>query len=163
MAHNEQTTLLILDLKIKLIGMSSNCKTEHGPPCVFPFTYRGKKYDSCSAKYGQKTWCSTKTYNGNYIRGHWGYCNKDCSEKSNSITTKTTTTTTTTTTPKTTTTTPKTTTTTTPKTTTTTTKTTTTTTKKTTTTTKKTTTTTTKRTTTTTKTTTTTTTTTTTR
>ena len=64
----------------------NQCKTRlrgggvRGVPCVFPFTYRGKKYTSCK-KLGWRSWCATKTRNGKYIRGNWGFCNKDCYTK----------------------------------------------------------------------------------
>lgn len=54
-------------------------------PCVFPFTHRGKTYNSCtwdvSYVTGNRPWCSTSTdVNGNHLQGRWGNCdeNSDC-------------------------------------------------------------------------------------
>lgn len=52
-----------------------------GHPCVFPFTHKGKTYESCTTNWpgaplGKQTaWCSTKTRdNGEHIPGEWGNC-----------------------------------------------------------------------------------------
>ena len=63
-------------------GCSDQCTTTSGPrggaPCVFPFTYKGIQYKSCTLvdAVGGKPWCSTRaTYSGS----SWGNC--DCSNK----------------------------------------------------------------------------------
>ena len=60
---------------------TGQCKTTNGVPCVFPFTYNGKKYHACKTWWESKgsSWCATKTENGKYL-GIWGWCNKDCSK-----------------------------------------------------------------------------------
>ncbi len=50
-----------------------------GRPCVFPFTVRGKTYNSCTYDFsfvvGSKPWCSTKTdERGKHINGNVGTC-----------------------------------------------------------------------------------------
>ena len=45
---------------------------------MFPFWWKGKKYDSC-AKSGNYTWCPTETFeNGTYVGGThaYGKCNE---------------------------------------------------------------------------------------
>lgn len=64
---------------------STLCTTVNGAhanqPCVFPFTFRGVKYNVCTVDgdaQGQ-LWCSTKTdAQGNHITGHWGHCADQC-------------------------------------------------------------------------------------
>jgi len=52
------------------------CKTTKNVPCVFPFTYKGKKYYKCTTKnYGKKLWCATTAV---YRRGKWGRCKPGC-------------------------------------------------------------------------------------
>jgi len=52
-----------------------SCRTRAGIPCVFPFTYKGKKYHKCTNKnYGKKLWCSTTAV----YQGKWGPCNNGC-------------------------------------------------------------------------------------
>ncbi|XP_068731227.1 epididymal sperm-binding protein 1-like isoform X2 [Montipora capricornis] len=56
----------------------SNCivKTTQGKCCVFPFTYGGKVYQSCTTKNHDKPWCSTTA---NYDKdGQWGNCLSNC-------------------------------------------------------------------------------------
>merc|ERR1712130_508579 len=51
------------------------CVTTKNIPCVFPFTYQGKKYYKCTNKnYGKKLWCSTTAV----YRGKWGRCKPGC-------------------------------------------------------------------------------------
>jgi len=52
-------------------------------PCVFPFIYSGKTYNSCTTEGHpeQKPWCSTKVDSqGKHVLGggHWGLCGKGC-------------------------------------------------------------------------------------
>jgi len=65
----------------------SLCVTKSGPssnqPCIFPFTWRGKKYNGCATNPDDSSqrWCSTKVdSNGNHITGqrNWGYCDSKC-------------------------------------------------------------------------------------
>merc|ERR1719394_116421 len=53
------------------------CTTTAGTACVFPFTYMGQTYTSCTNAGGfQPAWCSTKTdAYGNHIIGSFGDCN----------------------------------------------------------------------------------------
>ena len=63
----------------------SVCRTTSGPAagkrCVFPFTWKGRTYHSCTREgdqYGH-LWCSTST-GGNHVSGHgeYGVCSKAC-------------------------------------------------------------------------------------
>ncbi|XP_028413497.1 lactoperoxidase-like [Dendronephthya gigantea] len=57
-------------------------KTSDGRCCVFPFTYKNKKYTSCkqSDVYAYSKWCATSS---TYVSGNnWGYCQvKPCATK----------------------------------------------------------------------------------
>ena len=57
-----------------LISDVSACTTGGvSKKCVFPFNYKGMRYNKCTSN--SKPWCATMTdANGNYIRGNWGYC-----------------------------------------------------------------------------------------
>lgn len=64
------------------------CRTESshlfpGSSCVFPFTFKGVTYNSCTADHEPtgSAWCSTRTDAGNnHIAGvgAWGYCQPQC-------------------------------------------------------------------------------------
>ena len=54
------------------------CKTTggtgHGAACVFPFTFGGKTYTTCTTVgNGHTPWCATSTAGGE--NGPWGNCN----------------------------------------------------------------------------------------
>jgi len=52
--------------------------TSSSNPCVFPFTYQGKKYNTCTSDVG-KTWCATETTTGGlYVPGKWAVCSEGC-------------------------------------------------------------------------------------
>lgn len=73
---------------------SGNCETVgsagvgEGHPCVFPFTYQGETYNSCTTEnyfkrsdltitgaHQGRLWCSVKTgNNGQHVDGEWGHC-----------------------------------------------------------------------------------------
>ena len=53
------------------------CFTNSGDPCQFPFIFNRQKYTGCTrdSDPSNRLWCSTKTdFNGNHIKGNWGYC-----------------------------------------------------------------------------------------
>ena len=56
--------------------MISACVTSNGDKCVFPFIYKGKKYEKCTLDDGgDREWCSTQTdSSGNHISGKFGRC-----------------------------------------------------------------------------------------
>ena len=68
-------------------SMKSVCRTTSGPAagkrCVFPFTWKGRTYHSCTREgdqYGH-LWCSTSTdTGGNHVsgQGEYGVCSKAC-------------------------------------------------------------------------------------
>jgi len=64
------------------MGMGGPCTTTSGKPCVFPFTFRGRIYRTCTMDDGSAVpWCSTKTNAwGVHIsgQGHWGDCPASC-------------------------------------------------------------------------------------
>jgi len=68
-----------------VIGSGSNtqCRTEDGRVCQFPFSYEGKRYTRCTTENDPdgRLWCSTKVdKNGNHVQneGQWGYCSDQC-------------------------------------------------------------------------------------
>jgi hypothetical protein len=57
------------------------CKTVSGAkpnlPCVFPFRYNGRVYNSCVSAGFDDPWCSTLTNMfGVHVNGNWGNCDK---------------------------------------------------------------------------------------
>jgi len=65
----------------------NECKTTSGPvvnkKCVFPFIWRGKKYETCTnvgRKNKGKFWCPTSTGDINVTKSSktWGFCSDDC-------------------------------------------------------------------------------------
>ena len=60
-------TVFILSVSVLTIGGNSN-----GTACVFPFTYRGKRYSTCTDAGHTQLWCATtKNYT---VDGKWGNC-----------------------------------------------------------------------------------------
>jgi len=59
------------------------CRTISGDQpnanCVFPFSYRDTVYRECITNRDPRPWCATRVdFNGNYVRGQWGYCDPNC-------------------------------------------------------------------------------------
>jgi len=51
------------------------CTTKQGELCVFPFTYRGVKYEKCTFARSATPWCATQTNSdGVVITNKWGDC-----------------------------------------------------------------------------------------
>merc|ERR1719300_933321 len=48
--------------------------------CVFPFTFQGVTYSTCTTAGGfSRPWCSTATdTNTNHLKGYWGDCDGNC-------------------------------------------------------------------------------------
>ena len=67
-------------------GGDENCKTIDGPgvgkPCIFPFKFQGKEYNTCTKDGGadvHEWWCATVVDDkGEHISGQWGKCSKGC-------------------------------------------------------------------------------------
>ena len=54
---------------------SLECQTKQGKNCIFPFNFRGKKYNDCTSDHLKKetgqSWCATAVYgNGTVIKNH---------------------------------------------------------------------------------------------
>ena len=67
----------------------SVCETDGGAnpnrPCIFPFRFKGKSYNTCTLKDAEytnnKAWCSTQVDKfENHIsgQGKWGNCGQGC-------------------------------------------------------------------------------------
>ena len=63
------------------VGDDQICRTISGPrpnlECKFPFTFQGKKYDTCTitGRKRKQPWCPTELNKiGSFIRGKWGFC-----------------------------------------------------------------------------------------
>jgi len=68
---------------------SSECVTIGGPQsgekCTFPFIYKDTEYFKCTKDDDPegRLWCSTrKDRMGLHVNEHWGYCSKECGDKS---------------------------------------------------------------------------------
>ncbi len=62
----------------------TECNTASGDPCVFPFTYKGRLYDTCVTQDSMGTnpgdsWCSTATDEfKNHVLGNEASCSTSC-------------------------------------------------------------------------------------
>ena len=61
------------------------CETESGPepgrPCVFPFMYKGVRYNECTSVEWDQPWCAVEVDNYRlHIKGKWGNCKKTCNK-----------------------------------------------------------------------------------
>merc|ERR1712227_367945 len=56
------------------------CQTDTNQDCVFPFSYKGMEYSSCTTADNHGVpWCSTSTdHIGQYVNGRWGNCQQTC-------------------------------------------------------------------------------------
>ncbi|XP_040582565.1 chymotrypsinogen B-like, partial [Lepeophtheirus salmonis] len=60
----------------KDIHFTEKCTTQDGQTCVFPFTYKYKRYNICTSDHkGGLPWCATYMP---YTHGYWGYCPSSC-------------------------------------------------------------------------------------
>ncbi len=55
--------------------------TKKPEKCVFPFTFRGKRYEGCTTEHDpdKRSWCSVQVdEDGNHVsgKGHWGHCDQ---------------------------------------------------------------------------------------
>ena len=69
----------------------SKCIVSTGPgagkDCIFPFTWQGVTYTSCTTAGGFDPWCSTATdHSGAHVTGNYGDCNDQCLQPSPSST-----------------------------------------------------------------------------
>jgi len=84
-------TLDIQDQKLQmsidqlvLLGVNldaGECNTVLGQRCIFPFTYKGKTYDSCTdaGTSLHRYWCATSVDpDGSFIENEWGTCSARC-------------------------------------------------------------------------------------
>ena len=58
-----------------------SCGTNIGYCCVFPFTYKGKKYTSCTTAGSTKHWCAYAVDSSGVYHsgsGKWDYCKDGC-------------------------------------------------------------------------------------
>ena len=56
------------------------CQTDTNQDCVFPFSYKGLEYATCTTADNHGVpWCSTSTdHRGQYVNGRWGNCQETC-------------------------------------------------------------------------------------
>ena len=61
--------------------MSTQGRSQGGLPCVFPWKYKGKTYNSCTMDWDieLRPWCATKVdENGDVFSTNFGYCGANC-------------------------------------------------------------------------------------
>ena len=61
--------------------MNTQGGSQGGSPCVFPWKYKGKTYNSCTMDWetDQRPWCATKVdENGAVFSTNYGYCGANC-------------------------------------------------------------------------------------
>ncbi|XP_059099366.1 phenoloxidase-activating factor 3-like isoform X1 [Tigriopus californicus] len=78
-----KSSIIVLVMNLSLSWACSTLPTPNGTPtplpCVFPFKYRGLKFDKCTPEFDQnkKPWCSVKVNSeGDHLSGAglWGHC-----------------------------------------------------------------------------------------
>ena len=47
-------------------------------PCVFPFKYENKSYDSCTKLRFKRLWCATLVNETSTVMREWGWCKDSC-------------------------------------------------------------------------------------
>ena len=74
---NVEFQLLNLQLNVAFAATYTTGGTAGGAPCVFPFTYRGRSYTTCTTdRNNDIAWCSTAAV---YASTNWGNCvGKSC-------------------------------------------------------------------------------------
>ena len=63
-----------------LVGttLGLQCRTLEGDSCIFPFSYKGVTYQSCTKTDSVLAWCATEvTSSGKVVNKKWGDC-KEC-------------------------------------------------------------------------------------
>ena len=65
----------------KTLKLQSQCKTQDGTLCVFPFIFRGQKVTKCiTGAIRTQPWCPTQVDSqGIPVPGYWGHCDDQCS------------------------------------------------------------------------------------
>ena len=67
--------------KASSLGTDGGCKTVDGRDCVFPFTYRGLSYSSCTTaeSVNGAAWCATEVdSSGAVVHSKWQDCEPEC-------------------------------------------------------------------------------------
>ena len=74
------TMITTTTIRTTSVGDDQVCKTISGPTpnqeCKFPFSFEGKKYDTCiTGRKRKQPWCPTELdKSGLFMRGKWGLC-----------------------------------------------------------------------------------------
>ena len=74
------TMITTTTIRSTSVGDDQVCKTISGPTpnqeCKFPFSFEGKKYDTCiTGRKRKQPWCPTELdKSGLFMRGKWGLC-----------------------------------------------------------------------------------------
>merc|ERR1719350_1617976 len=56
------------------------CKSVSGDKCIFPFTYKGTSYNTCTNTESANglVWCATEVRGENSVAYNWDDCSSDC-------------------------------------------------------------------------------------
>ena len=72
--------VLFFSLCLVANTLGLQCRTVEGDSCIFPFTYKGVTYQSCTKTDSVEAWCATEvTSSGKVVTNKWGDC-EECGD-----------------------------------------------------------------------------------
>ena len=70
---------LLIKIEFSFPGNITQLKTVSGQMCIFPFTYNGEQYQTCTTVDSILPWCPTRL-DSHGMPVDWEYCQQDWSE-----------------------------------------------------------------------------------